>query len=44
MGYNKEKSILKERHDKIIKQPKNIALIIDEINRGNSAAILGAVF
>jgi 5-methylcytosine-specific restriction enzyme B len=41
---NEEKFILKEKHSKIIKQPENVVLVIDEINRGNSAAIFGTVF
>jgi hypothetical protein len=40
-----EKEILQERLDKIQKPiPQNVALIIDEINRGNSAAIFGVGF
>ncbi|WP_254174284.1 restriction endonuclease [Planktothrix pseudagardhii] len=41
---DEQKDILKEKHSKIIKQPKNVVLVIDEINRGNSAAIFGTVF
>lgn len=41
---DEEKDTLKEKHSKIIKQPKNVVLVIDEINRGNSAAIFGTVF
>ncbi|VXD24982.1 Restriction enzyme LlaI protein [Planktothrix serta PCC 8927] len=41
---SEEMSILKEKHSKIIKQPENVVLIIDELNRGNSAAIFGTVF
>ncbi len=39
-----ERSTLKQKHSKIIKQPENVVLVIDEINRGNSAAIFGTVF
>ncbi|MEG4986851.1 hypothetical protein QUB08_13915 [Microcoleus sp. BR0-C5] len=41
---SEEMSVLKEKHSKIIKQPENVVLIIDELNRGNSAAIFGTVF
>jgi 5-methylcytosine-specific restriction protein B len=39
-----ERSILEQKHSKIIKKPENVVLVIDEINRGNSAAIFGTVF
>ncbi|MEA5601007.1 hypothetical protein [Nostoc sp. UHCC 0252] len=38
---------IKEAYDtqgKQLSQPKNVALVIDEINRGNSSAIFGTVF
>lgn len=36
---------LQSRRDKVqIPKPKNVALVIDEINRGNSAAIFGTIF
>lgn len=40
-----EKSELLRRQSEIkIKNPKNVVLVIDEINRGNSASIFGTVF
>jgi 5-methylcytosine-specific restriction endonuclease McrBC GTP-binding regulatory subunit McrB len=33
-----------DKEGKQINQPKNVALVIDEINRGNSSAIFGTVF
>lgn len=39
-----EKEKLEEEYRKIKKQPKNVILVIDELNRGNSAAIFGIVF
>jgi hypothetical protein len=39
-----EKSTLEQKHKNIIKKVENVVLVIDEINRGNSAAIFGTVF
>jgi 5-methylcytosine-specific restriction protein B len=39
-----ENATLKERQDAIVKKVENVVLVIDEINRGNSAAIFGTVF
>ncbi|KOR34950.1 hypothetical protein AM228_21305 [Planktothricoides sp. SR001] len=41
---SEEKFTLEQKHKKIIKKPDNVVLVIDEINRGNSAAIFGTVF
>lgn len=41
---DEEKSELQEEYSKIKKHPKNVILVIDELNRGNSAAIFGIVF
>ncbi len=42
---SEEKSELLRRQSEIqIKNPKNVVLVIDEINRGNSASIFGTVF
>lgn len=35
---------LAKEEDQIKKKPKNVLLVIDELNRGNSAAIFGIVF
>ena len=39
-----ERLVLREKHGNIVKQPENVVLVIDELNRGNSAAIFGTVF
>lgn len=39
-----EKNELQSRYEDIRKKPENVVLVIDELNRGNSASIFGTVF